>query len=136
MSRIGTGNQAAIDRNPTQGLQHATQARPSNAAVNLGVVQQVRSRLADNFKIRTKKTKHLTSATEVADTELQALAGRKRDQMVGELTRLLSTIQKIEEMDGEDETSRLCTIMLREHIRRLLLVDGIQTETDELKGSA
>ena len=83
MSRIGTETQAPLNRASAQGMEKANQAKPSTAVGNAGMIRQVRSRLADSFKVKSKKTRHLTSATEISDTELQPLSGRKRDQMVG-----------------------------------------------------
>ena len=136
MSQIDTRHKPVINGNPTQGLQKSTETRPSNGAAGTSFVRNVRGKLSDSFKIRSTKTSKLTSATQVSEIELQPLAGRKRDQMVGDLTRVLRSIREIESEDGEDETSKLCKIMLQEQIRRLMLIDGTQVEPDELKGSA
>ncbi len=137
MSRIETKNNTAIVQNPNSGDVKGS-SKLNNAATPHAIKQftNIRSKFSGNKKLTSKKSKKLVAASDIAETDLQPLAGKNRDQMMGDLSRILVAIQSYDDAKGEDETSQLCKMMLNEHVRRLAMITGTQVESDGLKGSA
>lgn len=136
MSRIDTRNDTFINQRTAQGSSRVNPAEQSSQVAGAFGVRNVRSKLGDSFRAKSKKKKRLASASDISEALLQPIAGRKRDEFIGDLTRLMNTLSNIEKSLGEDETSMLCKVMLKEQIRRLLLVEGAQVDADNLRGSA
>ncbi len=137
MSRIETKNNAAITQNPNLGAATGN-SKLTNTATPQAVKHfaNIRSKYSRNKKLGSKKSKKLVAASDIAETDLQPLAGKNRDQMIGDLSRILMAIQSYDNAKGEDETSQLCKMMLNEHVRRLSMIKGTQVMSDGLKGSA
>jgi len=136
MSRIETRNTNSLinaQQNAEASRSSVAGAAASSAARS---IWQVQSKLSGNRKIRSKKAKQLVSASDISETDLQPLMGKRRDEMIGDLTRMLVSIHEYDGESGEDETSRLCKMMLGEHVRRLTLIKGTQIVSDGLRGSA
>jgi len=137
MSRIETRNNAAISPNNNQ-VDVKGNSKLNNAATPQAVKQfaNIRSKFSGSKKLISKKAKKLVAASDIAETDLQPLSGKNRDQMMGDLSRILIAINSYDDAKGEDETSQLCKIMLNEHIRRLAMIAGTEIISDGLKGSA
>ncbi len=137
MSRIETKNNAAIIQNPNSGDVSAN-SKLANAATPQAIKRfsNIRSKFSGNKKLTSKKSKKLVAASDIAETDLQPLAGKNRDQMIADLSRILVAIQSYDDTKGEDETSQLCKMMLNEHVRRLAMITGTQVMSDGLKGNA
>lgn len=137
MSRIETKNNAAITQNPNSG-DVSVNSKLANAATPQAIKHftNIRSKFSGNKKLSSKKSKKLVAASDIAETDLQPLAGKNRDQMMGDLSRILVAIQSYDDAKGEDETSQLCKMMLNEHVRRLSMITGTQVMSDGLKGNA
>ena len=133
MSRIET-------RTPSS--PHHVEASPQTSAAKVGPASvsggnwRVNPRSLKDMKTRAKREKKFSSIKDISETDLQPLMGAKREQLIGDLSRILVSIQNFEEQAGEDETSLLCKMMLKEQVRRMLLVKGGQTESDNLRGTA
>ncbi len=136
MSRIDTRNEPFINQRPAANNARVEGKDSSNVPAGAFGVKNIRSRIGESFRIRSKKTRRLSSATDISEASLQPLAGKKREEFIGDLTRLLNCMIEIERNLGEDETSSLCKVMLKEQIRRMLLVDGAQSDADVLRGNA
>lgn len=138
MSRIETRNNPA---NITQANQTGSASKTSklNETASKQAVQQfsnIREKFKGNQKIGSKKSKRIVAASDISETDLQPLSGKNRDQMMGELSRILVSILAHDEINGEDDTSQLCKMMLNEHVRRLSMISGTEVVSDGLKGSA
>ena len=137
MSRIETRNNNAISPNHNQ-VDVKGNSKLNNAATPQAIKQftNIRSKFSGSKKLTTKKAKKLVAASDIAETDLQPLSGKNRDQMMGDLSRILVAITSYDNAKGEDETSQLCKVMLNEHIRRLTMIAGTEIVSDGLKGSA
>jgi len=137
MSRIETRNNPAVTQVPQNG-DVAKTANLNNAATPQAVQRfsNIREKFSGKEKIASKKSKRIAFASDIAETDLQPLSGKNRDQMMAELSRILVSILHYEEAQGEDETSQLFKVMINEHVRRLSLVTVTQVNSDGLKGSA
>jgi hypothetical protein len=139
MSRIDTRNNTAITQPPIQsGIEGKSKLNDAATPQAVKRFSNIRSKFSDakNLITKTRKNKKLVSASDIEETDLQPLSGKNRDQMMGELSRILVAIDTYEDARGEDETSQLCKMMLGEHVRRLSLVSGTEVVSDGLKGSA
>jgi len=136
VSRIDTGSQPSINRSPTTGP--ANKQSVSSAATPFAVRSnwQIRERTASQQKEKLKKNKRLTSTREVIEADIMPLSGKKRQQMVADITRLIDAINRDEEENGGDSVSDLCKSMLNEHLRRLMILPEFQTDSTGLKGTA
>ena len=137
MSRIETRNNPVITPSPNTG-NVAGNSKLDNAATPQAIKRfsNIREKFSGNNKVATKKAKKLVAASDIAETDLQPLAGKNRDQMMGDLSRILLAIHSYDETKGEDETSQLCKMMLNEHVRRLSMIEGTEIVSDGLKGNA
>lgn len=137
MSRIETRNNTAISTNHNQ-VDVKGNSKLNNAVTPQAVKQfaNIRSKFSGSKKLTSKKAKKLVAASDIAETDLQPLSGKNRDQMMGDLSRILMAITSYDDAKGEDETSQLCKVMLNEHIRRLAMIAGTEIMSDGLKGSA
>jgi len=137
MSRIETRNNTAVSPNHNQ-VDVKGNSKLNNAATPQAVKQftNIRSKFSDAKKLTSKKAKKLVAASDIAETDLQPLSGKNRDQMMGDLSRILMAITSYDDAKGEDETSQLCKVTLNEHIRRLAMIAGTEIMSDGLKGSA
>lgn len=137
MSRIETRNNAAVSPNSSQ-VDVKGNAKLNNAATPQAIKQftNIRSKFSGSKKLAGKKAKKLVAASDIAETDLQPLTGKNRDQMMGDLSRILVAITSYDDAKGEDETSQLCKLMLNEHIRRLAMIAGTEIMSDGLKGNA
>lgn len=137
MSRIETRNNAAVSPNSNQ-VDVKGNAKLNNAATPQAIKQftNIRSKFSGSKKLAGKKAKKLVAASDIAETDLQPLTGKNRDQMMGDLSRILVAITSYDDAKGEDETSQLCKLMLNEHIRRLAMIAGTEIMSDGLKGNA
>ncbi|MEM8651231.1 MAG: hypothetical protein AAGF54_11925 [Pseudomonadota bacterium] len=133
MSRIET-------RTPSS--PHLVEASPQTSAAKVGPDSvtggnwRINQRSIKDLKTRAKREKKFSSIKDISEADLQPLMGAKREQLIGDLSRILVAIQNFEEQAGEDDTSVLCKMMLKEQVRRMLLVKGGQTEADNLRGTA
>lgn len=137
MSRIETKNNTAINQTPVQG--GVAGGNKLNETVSKQAIQQfsnIREKFNGNKKVASKKSKRIVAATDISETDLQPLAGKNRDQMMGDLSRILVSLMDYDSAGGEDDTSKLCKMMLNEHVRRLSLISGTEVVSDGLKGSA
>ena len=137
MSRIETRNNSAVSPNHNQ-VDVKGNAKLNNAATPQAIKQfaNIHSKFSKSKKLVSKKAKKLVRASDIAETDLQPLSGKNRDQMMGDLSRILVAITSYDDAKGEDETSQLCKVMLNEHIRRLSMIAGTEIISDGLKGSA
>ena len=137
MSRIETKNNTAITQLPGSGDVKGN-SQLTNAATPQAIKQftNIRSKFSSKKKLTSKKAKKLVAASDIAETDLQPLSGKNRDQMMGDLSRILVAISSYDEAKGEDETSQLCKMMLSEHVRRLSMIAGTEIVSDGLKGTA
>lgn len=137
MSRIETRNNPNVVQ-PNQAGGAEKSSKLNEAASKQAVKQfaNIREKFKGNQKITSKKSKRVVAASDVEETDLQPLAGKNRDQMMAELSQILVSILAHDEMTGEDDTSKLCKMMLNEHVRRLSMITGTEVVSDGLKGSA
>ena len=120
----------------TAGLSKNNKADGASSNAAMQRVFQLETKREKNRTIGQKKQKKLNAPSDISETDLQPLTGKNREDVIGELSKILITIQEIEADDGEDETTNLCKMMLSEHIRRLMLVQGTEVVSDGLKGYA
>jgi len=137
MSRIETRNNTSIIQPPVPGGVKGN-SNLNNTATPQAIKQftNIRSKFSGNKKLTSKKAKKLVAASDVSETDLQPLSGKNRDQMMGDLSRILVAIHSYDDAKGEDDTSQLCKVMLNEHLRRLSMIAGTEVVSDGLKGSA
>lgn len=137
MSRIETKHNTAITQAPQNG-DLAKSSKLNNAATPLAIQRftNIREKFEGKQKISSKKSKRIVFASDIAETDLQPLSGKNRDQMMAELSRILVSIVQYDEARGEDETSQLFKVMVNEHVRRLSLITATEVNSDGLRGSA
>ncbi len=138
MSRIETRNNPNITQTTPSGDAVKNSKLINNAATPQAVQRftKIRDKFVGNKKIAIKKTKRLVAASDIEEVDLQPLSGKNRDEMMGDLSRILVSLTTYEQSRGTDETSQLCKMMLSEHVRRLSLISGTEVVSDGLKGSA
>jgi len=98
MSRIETRNNTAVVQTPNQG-DVKSNSKLNNAATPLAIKHftNIRSKFSDGKKIIAKKAKKLVAASDIAETDLQPLSGKNRDQMMGDLSRILMAINSYDD---------------------------------------
>lgn len=137
MSRIDTKiNVAAAHAQAAEAAAKSDGVASTSNAANAQRIFQVQKKQNKNRKISSGKLRKLHSPSDISETDLQPLMGKKRDDLIAGLSRVLVSIQEYEQEAGEDETSNLCKMMLGEHVRRLTLVQGTQIVSDGLRGNA
>lgn len=136
MSRIETRVQTPLQRLDNPVTPAKPEANPAAAASPTRKLTRLRSKNWIKSKVDAKRAGALAQLKQVLNSDVQPLRDRRREELITDITRILQTIEQIEGFEGEDETTRLCKIMLNEHARRLLLVQGTQIESDGLKGTA
>jgi len=136
MSRIETRVQTPLQRSDSQGVSNGPTANPVAGSQNARRITKSRPRNWGHNKVGSKNSEGLSELKQVLSSDVQPLRDRRREELITDITRILQTIEQIEKLEGEDETTMLCKVMLSEHARRLLLVQGTQIESDGLKGSA
>lgn len=136
MSRIETRVQTPLQRSESPSVSKSEESNPVAGSQNARKISRLRERSKSDNKVGSKKSQSLSGLKQVLSSDIQPLRERKRDELISDITRILQTIERIEEVEGEDETTTLCKVMLSEQARRLLLVHGTQIESDGLKGTA
>ena len=136
MSRIETRVQTQDVRSENIA---ASKSAKTNSLIGNPLSQRV-SRAKNRDRLNNASKKHGTQAssktTQVLTADLQPLRDKRRDDLIAEIASIIHTIEHIEEFDGQDETTKLCKLMLMEHTRRLLLIQDTQVDSDGLKGTA
>lgn len=136
MSRIETRVQTPLQRSDSAGVSANSESNPTAANQAARRITRLRPKNWTNSKANSKRSGALAQIKQVLNSDIQPLRDRKREELITDISRILQTIEQIEGFEGEDETTRLCKVMLSEHARRLLLVQGTQIESDGLKGTA
>lgn len=136
MSRIETRVQTPLQLSDSAANVAKPEQNPAAATSSTRRLNRLRSKNWTKSKADTKRSGILAKAKQVLSSDVQPLRDRSREELITDITRILQTIEQIEQIEGEDETTRLCRVMLNEHARRLLLVQGTQIESDGLKGTA
>lgn len=137
MSRVDTRNNTnIIQSNQAGGVDKGSKLNEAASKQAVRQFTNIREKFKGNQSITSKKTKRVVAASDIEETDLQPLAGKNRDQMMAELSQILVSILAHDEMTGEDDTSKLCKMMLNEHVRRLSMITGTEVVSDGLKGSA
>ena len=136
MSRVDTGGQSSFNR--AQGAGPAKTAGIKNTVPAQGVTNswQIQTKTKLARKERTKRGGKLASICEVQDSDIAPLLGKKRQNIIADLTRILAELEHKDELQGEDEVSALCKSMLHEHLRRLVLLPDTEADAEILKGTA
>ena len=97
-------------------------------------VTRVRKKPARESRELPGKLRKLSGSKEVLASDLTPLRGRKKEQMIGDLARIVAKIEEFEKNDPEDQVAMLCKVMLSEQMRRLSLINGTQVESNNLGG--
>ncbi|MEL7430520.1 MAG: hypothetical protein AAFN43_11035 [Pseudomonadota bacterium] len=97
-------------------------------------VTRTRRKPARETKELQGKLRKIAGSKEVLASDVTPLRGRRKEQLIGEIARIIEKIERFEEDDPDDKVTLLCKVMLREHMRRLSLVVGTQVESNSLGG--
>ena len=97
-------------------------------------VTRVRKKPARESKELPGKLRKLSGTKEILASDVTPLRGRKKDQLIGDLARIIEKIERFEEDDPNDQVALLCKVMLSEQMRRLSLINGTQVESNSLGG--
>ena len=134
MSRIEPRTNLPIQPHSSSDVSGAKQANNVAGAMRGVPLTRVRKQQLRKPKEGQEKISSVAGNKAVLSGDIQPLRNRRKDQLIGDISRIIS---KLDEMQGmDDDVSSLCKIMLHEHVRRLSLISGTPIESDTLKGTA
>jgi len=136
MSRIEPRTHLPI-QSPSSNEVSGTKQASNVAGAMRGVpLSRVRKQHLRKPKEAPEKISSVAGNKAVLAGDIQPLRNRRKDQLIGDISRIISKLDAMEGMDDGDDVSKLCKVMLHEHVRRLSLISGTQIESDTLKGTA
>jgi len=136
MSRIEPRTHLPIQTSQVSNPEDVSKSSNVAGAMRGVPLSRVRKQQLRKPKEAPEKTSAVAGNKAVLAGDIQPLRDRRKDQLIGDISRIISKIDELEEMEGEEDVSKLCKVMLHEHIRRLTLISGTQVEADTLKGTA
>ncbi len=136
MSRIEPRTHLPIQPPSSSEVSGAKHAGNVAGAMRGVPLSRVRKQQLRKPKEAPEKINSIAGNKAVLAGDIQPLRDRRKDQLIGDISRIISKLDEMDGLDGEDDVSQLCKVMLHEHIRRLNLISGTQTESDTLKGTA
>ncbi|MEM7425496.1 MAG: hypothetical protein AAF441_05340 [Pseudomonadota bacterium] len=81
---------------------------------------QARERIG-NY-LGNRKLRKLASAVQTSDQDIAAISGRRGDELITDLSRILMVVERDLEEHAADQVDHLFRSMLQENIRRLVVV--------------
>ena len=127
-----------IDVSPQPSTQGASGASSSAAPAAAGQVRRVRNTWALQAKekigayIGNRRLRKLASAVQIPDQDVASLSGRRREETISALSRILVNAENSSAQIPEDQIDHLFRSMLRENIRRLVMVQKSVAATGRL----
>ena len=117
-----------IDINSQAKPQSTSSAGPVAASSAAGGLRRVRSSWALEARERignyfgNRRLRKLASAVQTSDQDVGAVSGRRSEELITDLSRILMVVERDMQEQPADQVDQLFHAMLQENIRRLVVV--------------